>query len=119
VYQANRGSGTTAQAAAPGGENAIAVWAINQQTGEPTRIQNIDTRGMTPRTFALDAGGRVLVAGNQSAMTVRDGDRVTTLPPSLAVYRLRNDGKLDFVHKYDIESAGARTLFWMGLVSLP
>jgi 6-phosphogluconolactonase (cycloisomerase 2 family) len=119
VYQANRGSGTPAQGGAAGGENAIAVWAINQQTGEPTRIQNIDTHGMTPRTFALDAGGRILVAGNQSAMTVRDGDRVTTVPPSLAVFRVRSDGKLDFSHKYDIDAAGARTLFWMGVVSLP
>ncbi len=96
VYQANRG-----------GENSIAVYSINQQTGEPTRIQNIDTRGMTPRTFALDASGRILVAANQNA------------PASLAVYRVRDDGMLDFARKYDVETADSRTLFWMGLVSLP
>jgi 6-phosphogluconolactonase len=119
VYQANRASGTTGQAADGGGENTIAVYAINQQTGEPTRIQNIDTRGMTPRTFALDASGRILVAANQNAMTVRDGDHINTLPASLAVYRVRDDGRLDFARKYDIETADARSLFWMGLVSLP
>jgi 6-phosphogluconolactonase len=100
VYQANRGR-----------ENTIAVYAINQQTGEPTRIQNIDTHGSTPRTFALDAGGRILVAANQSA--------TATVPAGLAVYRVRDDGKLDFVQKYDVEADSSRTLFWMGVVSLP
>ena len=119
VYQANRASGTTADAAIKGSENSIAVYAINQQTGEPTRIQNIDTRGMTPRTFSLDASGRVLVAGNQNAMLVRDGDRVSTVPASLAVFRVRKDGKLEFARKYDVETTSARTLFWMGVVSLP
>jgi 6-phosphogluconolactonase len=119
VYQANRASGTTGQAAGPGGENTIAVYAINQQTGEPTRIQNIDTRGMTPRTFALDGSGRILVAANQNAVTVRDGDHVNTLRASLAVYRVRGDGRLDFARKYDVETTGAGSLFWMGLGSLP
>lgn len=100
VYQANRG-----------GENSIAVYAINQQSGEPTRIQNIDTRGSTPRTFALDAAGRILVAANQNA--------TPNVPASLAVYRVRDDGKLEFVRKYDVEADNSRTLFWMGLITLP
>jgi 6-phosphogluconolactonase len=50
---------------------------------------------------------------------VRDGDHINTLPASLAVYRVRDDGRLDFARKYDIETADARSLFWMGLVSLP
>ena len=119
VYQANRASGTNGQGAGGRGENTIAVYAINQQTGEPTRIQNIDTRGMTPRTFALDAGGRILVAANQNAITVRNGDHVNTLPASLTVYRVHGDGKLDFANKYDVETTEARSLFWMGVVSLP
>ena len=112
VYQANRASGATGPTVAVGGENTIAVYAINQQTGEPTRIQNIDTRGMTPRTFALDATGRILIAANQNATTAG-------VPAGLAVYRIRDDGKLDFARKYDVETTAARTLFWMGLVSLP
>jgi 6-phosphogluconolactonase (cycloisomerase 2 family) len=112
VYQANRASGTTGQVAAGRGENTIAVYAINQQTGEPVRIQNIDTRGMTPRTFALDAGGRILVAANQNAVA-------NSVPASLAVYRVRGDGRLDFARKYDVGTSDARSLFWMGVVSLP
>jgi len=119
LYQANRAGGTTDFEGKPvfvGGENAIAVYAINQNTGEPTLIQNIDTRGTTPRTFALDAGGRILVAANQNALRVRDGERFSTVPASLAVYRIRGDGKLDFVRKYDVATEGARSLFWMGLI---
>jgi glutamine phosphoribosylpyrophosphate amidotransferase len=102
-----------------GGENAIAVWALNQTNGEPTLIQNADTHGSTPRTFALDAAGRILVAADQSVMTVRDGQQVRSIPAGLAVFRIRGDGKLDFVRKYDVETGGARSLFWMGMVSLP
>ena len=51
-----------------GGENSIAVFSINQSTGEPTLIQNIDGRGTTLRTFALDPSGRMLVAASQSAL---------------------------------------------------
>jgi 6-phosphogluconolactonase (cycloisomerase 2 family) len=122
VYQANRASGAIeyeGKRVFAGGENAIAVYAINQQTGEPALIQNIDTRGTTPRTFALDGSGRLLVAANQNAMLVRDGQSVKTVPASLALYKIRDDGRLDFARKYDVETSAARTLFWMGLVTLP
>lgn len=122
VYVANRASGTTdfeGQAVFAGGENTIAVYQINQVTGEPTLIQNIDTRGMHPRTFALDSGGQILVAANQVSLSVRDGKRVSTVPASLAVFRIRGDGKLEFVRTYDVEVETGRSLFLMGLVSLP
>ena len=121
VYLANRASSTTNFEGKPvfaGGENNIAVYAINQDTGEPTLVQNIDTRGMHPRTFALDSGGRILVAANQVPLSVRDGKSVKTVQASLAVYRILDDGQLDFVRAYEVE-AGGRSLFWMGIVSLP
>jgi 6-phosphogluconolactonase (cycloisomerase 2 family) len=122
LYQANRAGATVdfeGQKVFAGGENAIAVYAINQSTGEPTLIQNADTHGSTPRTFALDASGRILVAGNQNAMRVRDGQKVRTVPAGLSVFRVRGDGKLDFSRKYDVATDAARTLWWMGVVSLP
>src|SRR3989442_7469636 len=88
VYVANRASGTTDFEGKPvfvGGENAIAVFRITQDTGEPMLIQNIDTRGMHPRTFALDSTGRILVAANQMSLSVREGSRVNTVPASVAV----------------------------------
>ncbi|MBZ5611829.1 MAG: lactonase family protein [Acidobacteriia bacterium] len=122
VYVANRASGTenfNGQRVFVGGENSIAVFAINQDTGEPALVQNIDTRGMHPRTFAIDPSGRVLVVGNQMQLLVRDGNSVRTVPASLTVYRIRGDGKLEFAHKYDVETGGGSGLFWMGLVPLP
>src|SRR5712692_687657 len=122
VYQANRASGATDFEGKPvfaGGENTIAVFAINQSTGEPILIQSIDTHGISARTFALDPSGRILVAGNQVPFLVRREANVTTVPASLAVYRVRDDGKLDFVRKYDVEATNSKSLFWMGLVALP
>ena len=106
VYVANRGAAPTNVNGTPvsGGTNDIAVFRINQETGEPTLIQNIDTRGFTPRTFAPDPSGRMLVVGNQTTA-------------NLAVFRIRADGKLDFVKRYDA-AVGRKPLWWMGLVAL-
>jgi 6-phosphogluconolactonase (cycloisomerase 2 family) len=119
VYQANRANGTTpfkGKAVFAGGENTIAVYAIDQDTGEPTRIQNIDTRGIRPRTFALDPTARLLVAANQEPLLVRDGDLVRTVPASLSVFRVGADGKLEFVRKYDVAATEIRSMLWMGIV---
>ena len=121
VYLANRASGTTdfeGRAVFVGGENNIAVFAINQDTGEPTLIQNVETRGIHARTFALDPSSRILVAGNMMQLSVRDRKGVSAVPASLAVFRVREDGKLDFARKYDVD-VGNRNLFWMGIVPLP
>jgi 6-phosphogluconolactonase (cycloisomerase 2 family) len=122
VYQANRASGTAEFAGKrvfAGGENNIAVYSINQQTGEPSLIQSADSHGFSPRTFALDPAGRILIAGNQVPFAVRRGSDVASVPASLAVYRVRDDGKLDFVRKYDLEATTARSLFWIGVAPLP
>jgi 6-phosphogluconolactonase len=121
VYLANRASGTVDFEGKPvfvGGENTIAVFAINQDTGEPTLIQNVDTWGIHVRTFALDPSGRILVAGNMMQLAVREKEGVKTVPASLAVFRVRADGKLEFARKYDLD-VGSRNLFWMGIVPLP
>lgn len=121
VYLANRASGTVdfqGKQVFVGGENSIAVFAINQETGEPTLIQNMDTHGIHVRTFALDPSGRILVAGNMMELPVRDKDGVHTVPASLAVFRVSGDGKLEFARKYDL-SVGSRNLFWMGMLGLP
>ena len=121
VYLANRASGTVdfkGQPVFAGGENSIAVFAINQETGEPTRIQNMDTHGIHVRTFALDPSGRILIAGNMMELAVREKDFVKIVPASLALFRVHADGKLEFVRKYDLK-VGNRNLFWMGLVPLP
>ena len=51
-------------------------------------------------------------------LSVRDRKGVSAVPASLAVFRVRDDGKLDFARKYDVD-VGSRNLFWMGIVPLP
>jgi 6-phosphogluconolactonase (cycloisomerase 2 family) len=120
LYLANRASSTVdfeGKKVFAGGENSIAVFSIDQSTGEPTLIQNIDGRGITLRTFALDPSARMLVAASQIALPVRDGTTVKTLSAGLSVYRVGADGKLDFVRKYDVD-VGNRNQFWSGVVAL-
>lgn len=120
VYVANRARATRdfeGRRVFAGGENNIAVYALNPRTGEPTLIQHADTLGIAPRTFALDPGGRMLVAANHIPLAVRDGATVSTVPASLAVFRVGGDGRLGYVRKYDVD-VGRVSMFWMGVVQL-
>jgi 6-phosphogluconolactonase (cycloisomerase 2 family) len=120
VYAVNRASSTIEAEGKPvfaGGENTLAVYSIDAATGEPTLIQHIDTRGIHCRTFQSDPSGRILVAAHIMALPVREGAAIRTVPASLAVFRIGDDGKLDFVRKYDVD-VGDKTMFWMGLVRL-
>jgi 6-phosphogluconolactonase len=120
VYVGNRASDTVdvaGQKVFPGGENSIAVFAIDPSSGEPTLIQNADVHGIHPRTFALDPSGRMLVAANLQTMLTRDGDAVKTVPANLATYHVGSDGKLAFVNSYEVETGDAQQ-FWSGMVTL-
>jgi 6-phosphogluconolactonase len=121
VYGANRAEQTEdyqGQKVFKGGENGIVVFAIDQSTGEPKPIQHIETRGIHPRTFHIDPSGRMLVAQHNLPVKVRDGDQIRTVMAGLSVLRIGDDGKLEFVRKYDVD-VGDRTMFWMGMVPLP
>lgn len=120
VYGVNRADTTTdfeGKKVFVGGENTLAVYAINQTTGEPTPIQHVDTRGIHCRTFHVDPSGRMLVAAHNVPRQVRDGASVRTVPACLSVFRIGSDGKLDYVRKYDVD-VGNRIMFWMGMVKL-
>jgi 6-phosphogluconolactonase (cycloisomerase 2 family) len=123
VYVGNRASATTVvqgTSVSVGGENTIAVFSINQETGEPTLIQTADTHGFHPRTFAIDPSGRVLVVGNLTPLAVRDERGVHTVPAGLSVFTVGSDGTLAFTRTYGVEAdpAAGRSLFWMGMASL-
>ncbi len=100
-----------------GGENTILVYAINQRSGEPTLIQRMPTRGLHPRTFAIDPSGRILIAANKSPITVREDGALRTVPASLDLFRIGADGTLTYIRKYDI-NVGNGSLFWMGMIGL-
>jgi 6-phosphogluconolactonase len=120
VYAANRASSTVqvdGKSVFAGGENTFAVYEIDMTTGEPVPIQHVDTRGIHCRTFHIDPSGRMLVAAHIMALPVREGAAIRTVPASLAVFRIDDGGKVDFVRKYDVD-VGSRTMFWMGMVPL-
>lgn len=102
--------------AVPGGENNIVVYRIDPATGEPTAIQHMDTRGLYCRTFHIDPSGRLLVAANIISLDYQDaGGAITRVPASLALFRIADDGRLEYLRKYDVD-VGAKTMFWMGMV---
>jgi len=118
VYMTNRNSSTEevgGRKVFKSGENNVAVFAINQTTGEPKLIQNIDAHTIHLRTFAVDPSGRLLIAASILPMAMRDG---STLPAGLVLYRIGDDGKLTFARKYDVDT-GRFMQFWTGIVTLP
>ena len=106
VYAANRADTTTefeGKKVFVGGENNIATYVINQETGEPTPIDHAETHGIHCRTFHIDPSGRLLVAAHIRPLLVQEGTNVRQVPACLSVFRISNDGKLDFVRKYDVD----------------
>ncbi|RZK15782.1 MAG: lactonase family protein [Hymenobacter sp.] len=58
VYTSNRG------------DNSLAVFAVDEASGQLSLVQHISTRGKTPRNFALDPSGQVLLVANQNSDNV-------------------------------------------------
>jgi 6-phosphogluconolactonase len=99
------------------GESNIAAFSIDQQTGEPTPLQHADILAAHPRTFGLDTGGRLLVAGSLAPSARREDGKVVDLPAGLTVFRMGPDGRLTFARKYDID-VGPFTQWWTGMIPL-
>jgi len=122
VYLANRSDQTVERDGRKvfgGGENSIVAFALDTVTGEPTLLQHADTGCRHHvRTFALEPGGRLMAAASIKPMAVQDGGQVVTVPAALAMFRVAADGKLEFVRKYDVDTGGGRTQYWMGIIGL-
>ena len=91
LYLANRAFDTVkvdGKDVFPGGENNIAVFSIDQTTGEPTAIQHEDVRGIYPRTFALDPSARMLAVTDVETKLARDHIGVTTIPANIATFKV-------------------------------
>src|ERR1700759_1972429 len=101
----------------PGGENNIAVFSIDQTTGEPTAIQHEDVRGIYPRTFALDPSARMLAVTDVEWRFARDHVGVTTIPANIATFKVGDDGKLTFTNNYEVDTRQGMQ-FWSGMVSV-
>jgi 6-phosphogluconolactonase (cycloisomerase 2 family) len=121
VYVSNRANSTVefnGKRVFRGGENNIAVFAIDAASGEPTLVQNADPQSFHIRTFSIDPSGRLLVAASITDMWVREGEDVRHVPAGLTVFRIGEDGKLAFVRKYELD-LGGKFQWWSGFVRLP
>jgi 6-phosphogluconolactonase (cycloisomerase 2 family) len=120
VYLTNRNQGEVefeGRKVFNGGENNVAVFAVDPRTGEPSLIQTIDGQGIHLRTFGIDPSGSLLVAASIRSLAVREGDMIKTLPAGIIVYRIGDDGRLTFVRKYDVDTGNGQQ-FWSGMVTL-
>lgn len=97
-----------------GGENTLAVYEIDRESGAPRLIQHVDTRGIHCRTFHIDPAGKTLAAAHIMGMNVRDGTQVKAVPPGLSIFRISEDGRLHFDRFQPMETQGA-WMFWMGI----
>lgn len=120
VYIPNRAAGTVkfrGRDVFAGGENNIAVFELDEDTGEPVAVQHAEGHGIQLRTFAIDPSARMLVAASIQPLPVRNGDKIETLTAGLSVYRMGGDGTLTFTRKIDVDTAKG-TQFWSGMVTL-
>lgn len=127
VYVANRNDGYAGVETGPswltpdpvpvfaGGENSIAVFRI-EDAGRLTLVQHVSTRGLHPRTVALDPAGRFLIAANIAPTLLGEGEDLTPVPASLCIFRIGADGQLTFLHKHDLDVAPEK-LWWVGIVA--
>ena len=52
------------------GHDSIAIFSIDQGTGELTALGHESTRGKTPRHFNIDPSGKFLIVANQNSNNV-------------------------------------------------
>jgi len=120
VYLTNRASDlvdVNGTKAFTGGENNVAVFAIDQASGEPTLIQNADGHAVELRTFGIEPSGRMLVAASIKPVPVRGAGGIKTVPAKLCVFHVGSDGKLELKRQYDVDT-GTYQQFWSGMVTL-
>lgn len=71
------------------GHDSIAVFQVDQQSGNLTRVQVESTQGRTPRNFVVDPTGRWLLAENQGSDSIVvfaiDPDKGTLAPTGQSV----------------------------------
>ncbi|MGF6369052.1 6-phosphogluconolactonase [Paraburkholderia sp. RAU6.4a] len=119
VYVANRADRTEesdGRRIFAGGENSIAVFEINSLTGKPTLVQHAHTQSIHVRTFACDPAGRLLVTASTKPLAVCVDGKIRTIPAALTVFRVREDGSLEYVRQYPVETQEGQMQYWMGIV---
>lgn len=116
VYVANRADGRIEHQGVDvfsGGENSIAVFEIDQDSGAITAIQHADPKGFYVRCFALDPSGRILVTASLSDMDVFEDGAVRHKPRTITVFRVEPNGTLAVLRRHDVDTHG-KNQWWAG-----
>jgi 6-phosphogluconolactonase len=120
LYVVNRSDGTVDFGGTKvhgDGENTVAVFSIDETSGEPTLVQSIGIDAFHARTFSIHPNGKMLVTAAVAPLSERAADQVRDVPAGLSVFSIGDDGQLTFARKYDVDVTGG-PLFWCGMVSL-
>lgn len=120
LYLVNRSDGTVdfgGRKVHGPGENSVAVFAVDDASGEPTPIQTIGIEAFHARTFAIHPSGKMLVTAAVAPLAERDGDQVRDVAAGFSVFGIGDDGRLTFARKYDVD-VGDGPLFWCGMVTV-
>lgn len=122
VYLANRADGSVEREGVrvfTSGENNIAVYEIDPETGMPSLRQHLATETFHVRTFSCDPSGRLLVAASIRPLARDVGaDKLEHVPAALSVFRIGDEGSLELLRKYDVPTEGSQMQYWSGLVGL-
>ncbi len=88
-----------------GGENSVAAFAIDAETGRPSHRQTLPLPGRHPRTVRLSADGAWL------AIAVMEPDEARAQPAGISLVAVREDGSL--THRCHWEApAGGDPVMW-------
>lgn len=117
VYVSNRAWDTLADDPVVDGANTIAIFEIDQSSGEPHLIQQIDTRGIFPRTFGIDDAGQMLAVGNQEPGEIRISGVTRRVVPNLVIFGIGDDGRLTYLQQHD-HADNEGVCFWSTVLTL-
>lgn len=113
VYVANRADRISREAdrrTFAGGENNIAVFAIDPGSGAPAVVQHIDSAGIEPRSMAINADGTLLAVGNQVAFEGTAEGASQAMAAGVTLFSIGADGRLTQLHRHDLAGDGLRWL---------
>jgi len=117
VYVANRSDAMGEFEGQPigleGQENGIAVFDLDAE-GRPRLVQSVEV-AFHPRTFSLDPSARMMVAATITGRRIREGGGTAMRPASLAIFRVGEDGRLEFSSSIPVET-GEALQFWTGMI---
>lgn len=120
VYVSNRSNGLIAQGSDPivqHGDNSIAVFTIDQATGEPQLVQTARLAGFHPRTFAIDPSGSLLAAATMQNVDVWEGDTIRRYPKSIILFRIAADGQLTMLRSHPIDGPEGERQMWCAMIA--